>query len=321
LSKRNIHKTVNVKKRKVMKIHELHQELHSYLKIVDELQTCRGVLLQFLHTDEDNWQEIVKKTDSIKASLQELQSKLFSHEYVKESIHAVKKRRVKRENQHKRRRIKANLREDKQKRIILAHQRIDAWRHEIVSEINAKKMVDSLKSEAGQSLVEVRKKIVDCRKYLEKIDSAKELRGIRRQTALQRGIFIFGDQDEQFEKRVEGMRSLLMKRLNVYNSEEKTLVVMLEEEKEQLQREDDTKRKKLMEKEHLRLFGYDPLVESRRYWLQAEVNPISLVQIRRLWDVYLVPPTIMGADRIPDGWVTPEPFSNAAWNKYLKKKS
>ena len=62
------------------------------------------------------------------------------------------------------------------------------------------------------------------------------------------GIFIFGDQDEQFEKRVESMKSLLMKRLNVYNSEEKTLVVMLEEEKEQLQREDDTKRKKLMEK-------------------------------------------------------------------------
>ena len=44
------------------------------------------------------------------------------------------------------------------------------------------------------------------------------------------------------------MRSLLKKRLEVYRSEEKTLIVMLEEEKEQLQKEDDSKRKKLMEK-------------------------------------------------------------------------
>ena len=42
---------------------------------------------------------------------------------------------------------------------------------------------------------------------------------------------------------------------------------------------------------------------------------------RRLWDVYLVPSTMMGADHIPDGWVTPEPSKNASWNKYLKKKS
>ena len=62
------------------------------------------------------------------------------------------------------------------------------------------------------------------------------------------GIFIFGDQDEQFEKRVENMKSLLKQRLDVYDSEERTLMVMLEEEKEQLQREDDSKRKKLMEK-------------------------------------------------------------------------
>ena len=48
-----------------------------------------------------------------------------------------------------------------------------------------------MKSEAGQSLVEVRKKIADFTKYLEKCDSAKELRGIRRQTALQRGLDLF----------------------------------------------------------------------------------------------------------------------------------
>lgn len=49
-----------------------------------------------------------------------------------------------------------------------------------------------MKSEAGQSLAEVRKKIADCTKCLEKVGAIQELRGIRRQTALQRGICMFG---------------------------------------------------------------------------------------------------------------------------------
>ena len=38
--------------------------------------------------------------------------------------------------------------------------------------------------------------------------------------------------------------------------------------------------------EYLRLFGYNPLLECQRYWLQAEENPISLVQIRLVNIVY-----------------------------------
>ena len=62
------------------------------------------------------------------------------------------------------------------------------------------------------------------------------------------GVFIFGDQDEIFSRRVEKMKSVLTKRLEVYSNEEKTLVVMLEEEQEQMKKEDDRKRKKIMEK-------------------------------------------------------------------------
>ena len=49
-----------------LQINELQKELHTYLKCVDELKTCRDVLVQFISTDEANWQEIVKKTMSIK---------------------------------------------------------------------------------------------------------------------------------------------------------------------------------------------------------------------------------------------------------------
>ena len=61
-----------------------------------------------------------------------------------------------------------------------------------------------MKSEAGQSLVEVRKKIFDFKKYLEKFDSAKELRGIRRETSLQRGMFsFFYDVESPFSRRLK----------------------------------------------------------------------------------------------------------------------
>ncbi len=60
------------------------------------------------------------------------------------------------------------------------------------------------------------------------------------------GIFIFGKEDEKFEKKVDGLLSLTKARIDNYKDEEKTLLVMLEEEKEQIQREVDKKRKRLM---------------------------------------------------------------------------
>ncbi|XP_065059788.1 programmed cell death protein 7-like [Rhopilema esculentum] len=299
-----------------IRLQQFQDDLKSYLKCISELQLCRDVLLRFANTDEDEWQEVVEKTESIKENLQVLQAKLFESDYLMAVNKKLKKVQKKRERQRNARERRAKEKLENKRRTILLHKKIDEWRHEIVSKINAKKMVDSLKSDAGQSLAEVRRKIVDGSKWLEKVDGTVELRGIRRQTALQRGIFVFGDQDKKFEERLGKMREIIKQRLDIYKDEEKTLKVMLEEEHEQLKREDDSKRKALMEKEYLRLFGYNPLLECRRYWLQAEENPMSLVQIRRLWDVHLVP----DGDPIPDGWVSPEINKNPSWNKYLKRK-
>ena len=67
------------------------------------------------------------------------------------------------------------------------------------------------------------------------------------------GIFIFGDQDQKFEQRIEKGKEVLKQRLDLYKDEEKTLRVMLEEEQEQLQKEDESKRRKIMEKGWLTL--------------------------------------------------------------------
>eukprot|EP00112_Aurelia_sp_Birch-Aquarium-sp1_P021663 Seg589.2 transcript_id=Seg589.2/GoldUCD/mRNA.D3Y31 product="Programmed cell death protein 7" protein_id=Seg589.2/GoldUCD/D3Y31 len=319
LAKRKIKKERVLEKPKALKLRTFHQELSSYLKCINELTMCRDVLLHFIDTDDQNWKEILEKTLTIKVNLENIQESLFSNQYLDELVQKVQQRKKRRDRQKRLRERNAKEKGEKNRNAIIADQKIDEWRHKIVSDINAKKMVDSLKSEAGQSLTEVRKKISDTTKFLEKFETIKELRGIRRQTALQRGIFIFGDQDQKFEQRIEKGKELLKQRLDLYKDEEKTLRVMLEEEQEQLQKEDENKRRKIMEKEHMRIFGYNPQLESRRYWLQAEDNPISLVQIRRLWDVYIVPGTIPGASPVPDGWVMPEPGMNSTWNKYLRK--
>eukprot|EP00794_Sanderia_malayensis_P009830 gene9830-10838_t len=321
LRERNIKKTEakSIQMEPSVKITDAKRMLTEYLCGVNELVENRDRLSQSLQASEPDWSEVAEKCEKLMDHLKNVQLVLFNPSCMEKLQGEVKKRQKKRERQRKKRELNAKEKQKKLEKAVLWDQKIDEWRQRILSDIHSKKLTDSLKSEAGKSLMEVRKKKSESSKYLDKLTSIHELRGIRRETALQRGVFIFGEEDRKFEKRIKSLIDLLENRIDEYKDEEKTLVVMLEEEKEQIQKEDEKKRKNQMQNEHVRVFGYDPLLECRRYWQQAEESSLSLVQIRRLWDVYIVPDDIPGADHIPDGWVQPEPGKNQAWDQYLKK--
>ncbi|XP_046552021.1 programmed cell death protein 7-like isoform X5 [Haliotis rubra] len=189
------------------------------------------------------------------------------------------------------------------------------------------KQKEELKKSADTTLSSVRKKISDAKKTQEFLKALQKLRKVRRVAAINQGRYASDVYDNNFEKKMKMLTSLIETQQTVYESEERTLKVMLDTvEEETMERDKEIKRLKELAKEKRdkklameKLFGKKAAVTEDAelfpfysYYTQAEHSIEALVQIRHEWDLHLVPPNIPAGSRIPDGWVIPaEPSSEA----------
>lgn len=185
-----------------------------------------------------------------------------------------------------------------------------------------------LKAAADSVLSEVRKKQADTKRMVDILRALEKLRKLRKEAAGRKGVCPPPSADEAFEHHIQNLRTLIRKRTELYEAEERALRVMLEgEQEEERKREMEKKQKKEREKllQQKRdidsmLFG-DPdefplnhlLQPYRQYYLQAEHSVPALIQIRHEWDQYLVPADHPEGSCIPPGWVIPSLPTNDTW--------
>ncbi|XP_025055373.1 programmed cell death protein 7 [Alligator sinensis] len=156
----------------------------------------------------------------------------------------------------------------------------------------------------------------------------EKLRKLRKEAAGRKGVCPPPSADEAFEHNIQKMRTLIKKRTELYEAEERALRVMLEgEQEEERKREMEKKQRKereklLQQKREIEsvLFGNPDefplghlLRPFKQYYLQAEHSVPVLIQIRHEWDRYLVPADHPEGSCIPPGWVLPAPPTSDTW--------
>uniref|UniRef100_A0A8D0L7F0 Programmed cell death 7 n=1 Tax=Sphenodon punctatus TaxID=8508 RepID=A0A8D0L7F0_SPHPU len=205
---------------------------------------------------------------------------------------------------------------------------IDRWRAKRVQEVEEKTRERELKAAADSVLSEVRKKQADTKRMAEILRGLEKLRKLRKEAAARKGVCPPPSADEAFENEIQKLKTLIKKRTELYEAEERALRVMLEgEQEEERKREKEKKQRKereklLQQKREMdcMLFG-DPdkfplghlLQPFRQYYLQAEYSVPSLIQIRHEWDRYLVPADHPEGSFVPSGWVLPPLPSSDTW--------
>ncbi|XP_015267497.1 PREDICTED: programmed cell death protein 7 [Gekko japonicus] len=243
------------------------------------------------------------------------------------------RRKAERSRQKRRRRKRLReearaAREEEAARKAEREARIDRWRARRAQEVEEKHREQELKAAADSVLSEVRKKQADTKRMAEILRGLEKLRKLRKEAAARKGVCPPPEADEAFENEVQSLRTLIKKRTEVYEAEERALRVMLEGEQEE-ERKRDLEKKQKKEKEKLlqqkremdsKLFGnpeefplYHFLEPFRQYYLQAEYSVPALIQIRHEWDRFLVPADHPEGSFIAPGWVLPSPPSSDIW--------
>ncbi|KAK5935989.1 hypothetical protein CgunFtcFv8_021295 [Champsocephalus gunnari] len=208
---------------------------------------------------------------------------------------------------------------------------IDKWRMQKIHEVEEKKKERELKLAADSVLCEVRKKQADVKRMQDILRSLEKLRKLRKEAASRKGVSTERECDEAFSSRLEQLRCVMKRRTGIYSAEEKALMVMLEgEQEEERRREQEKQVKKEREKQLQRkrrvdamLFGEEPpaacvLQPFRDYYTQAEHSLHALLQIRREWDVFVIPADRPDGSAVPPSWILPDGPCDAAWASALQ---
>ncbi|KAM9311934.1 programmed cell death protein 7 [Gastrophryne carolinensis] len=314
-------------------ISEARKLVYGALHLVSQLSAlCQT--LEDATEEGQSWTQQYEKAAGIRVELERRVRELEKPGYiqsVKCKLERVQKKRLRCQR-------KKNAEEEEEKEAAQQaaekEAKIDSWRMQCIQEVEEKKKERELKAAADGVLGEVRKKQMDAKKMLEVLKSLEKLRKLRKEAAARKGVTPPPAADETFKNKVAKLRSMVHKRVALYDAEERALRVIVEgEQEEERQREKDKRLKKEKEKllqkqRHLDslLFGNDeplpglhPLQPFRQYYLQAENSVVSLVQIRHAWDQFLAPPDHPDASSIPRGWVLPTAPSSNTWATALKQ--
>ncbi|KAM8972318.1 programmed cell death protein 7 [Pelodytes ibericus] len=305
---------------------EARELIYGALSLVSQLKTlCQT--LQSSAESKEAWAQEFPKAAKIHAELQSRMKKLEEPGYIqslKRKLRMVQKKRLRQQ------RAKQETEEDKEatERAAEREAKIDQWRMQCIHEVEERKKERELKAAADSVLSEVRKKQADAKKMLDVLRSLEKLRKLRKEAAGRKGVFPPQSADVTFENHIQRLRAMVHKRVALYDVEERALNVILEGEQEEERQRDKEKRMKkekdkvikLQQEVDSVLFGnpdtippVHPLQPFRQYYMQAEHSVVSLVQIRREWDRFLVPPDHPDGSSIPRGWVLPKPPSSETW--------
>ncbi|XP_006129300.3 programmed cell death protein 7 [Pelodiscus sinensis] len=289
---------------------------------------CRALRRQEAAGDEAGWRQAHEQARALLRELQEQLRPLREPGGLGELRRKADKARKRRLRLRKRKQEAQAAREEEAARAAEREARIDQWRAKCVQEVEEKNRERELKAAADSVLSEVRKKQADTKRMVDILRALEKLRKLRKEAAGRKGVCPPPSADEAFEHHIQNLRTLIRKRTELYEAEERALRVMLEgEQEEERKREMEKKQKKEREKllQQKRdidsmLFG-DPdefplnhlLQPYRQYYLQAEHSVPALIQIRHEWDQYLVPADHPEGSCIPPGWVIPSLPTNDTW--------
>lgn len=300
--------------------------IYGSLRLLSQLRALCQDLESSIESKE-SWTRDFPKAAYMCSDLQKRMRKIGDPGFivdVKRKLGRVRKKRLQQQ------RAKEETEEDKKAAEYAAEReaRIDRWRMQCVQEVEEKKRERELKAAADSVLSEVRKKQADTKKMLDVLKSLEKLRKLRKEAAGRKGVFPPQSADETFENHVKRLRTMVYKRVALYDAEERALNIIVEGEQEEERKKDKEKRTKKEREKFLQmqqkvdsvLFGdpdplppLHPLHPFRQYYLQAENSVVSLVQIRHEWDRFLVSPDHPYGSSIPRGWIIPKSPSSDTW--------
>ncbi|KAL7406333.1 hypothetical protein ABVT39_017995 [Epinephelus coioides] len=309
---------------------DLRQALYRAAQLVSQLAQSCETLRNNLE-DESVWADSYSVALNVKSELQDklrVLSDTESLDRFKAKLSRITKTRARRQRARKLLQMEEKLREE---RITEKEAAINKWRMQQIHEVEEKKKERELKLAADSVLCEVRKKQADVKRMQDILRSLEKLRRLRKEAASRKGIVTEPECDEAFSSRLEQLRSVMKKRTAVYSAEEKALMVMLEGEQEEERRREREKRVKKERERHLQrkqrvdamLFGDELPADSvlqpfRGYYMQAERSLHALLQIRREWDVFVVPADHPDGSSVPQSWILPDAPSDQAWASALQ---
>ncbi|XP_071492776.1 uncharacterized protein [Diadema antillarum] len=318
-------------KKSVVRISDAKQVLWKFLNLLEQLKVHKEQANESVQTDDDGkWELNCVQMKNIMEELASLQSKIRDQSFQEGLKDSIRRRRRKRE---RRRRHREEEWEMKTEKIAREHERINAAMAKHLQAKQEKEQEEALQKEVDNTLSEVRKKKQEVHKSMELLRALRKLRKVKRESAERQGFTIPEELDVHFDKKVSSLETMMNKQKLLYVEEEKALQVMLEEEHEETrERERQKKQRKEREraekawKEQLEiLFGEceelhlgHPLFMFRQFQQQADNDILSLINIRRQWDVFLVPETDQVGTSIPVSWVTPSDPSNHIWATALE---
>ncbi|GFT36883.1 uncharacterized protein NPIL_237261 [Nephila pilipes] len=303
-------------------------EFRSTLKVAfalsKMLQSSRQDLLTLLRSKTEEWKTKTEQIVEIQNKLSEACAKLSNPNNLCTIQKKLKVIRRKRELKKRSKRNALCEKVKKEQERERFHLEIDKWLDNLKEKNEKLKREIEMKKEADNILSEVRRKIHETKKTIEKLKVFEKLRSARQANAVQKGLYIGQDHAVKFEKKITMLRQIMQEQLSSYEKEEKALQVMLETEQEdRLEEEAIWRRKKMMTFQQKKqnnilecLFGFseepeqdDPLFLFYQFHNSGDSSIDSLVQIRHHWDMHL---SEMG-ESIPQEWVVPVAPSSPAW--------
>lgn len=311
-------------------ISDMKNALYSTAQLVSQLSTlCENLKLDI--DNQKSWSHSYAKAIKMKQDIQSRMILLSDHSHLEKiqmKMSTIAKKRSRKRRARQRLAMEEQQREAEKTEKDIA---IEKWRLKQIHAEEEKKKERELKLAADSVLCEVRKKLSDVKRMQNILKSLEKLRKLRKDAASRKGISTDPQSDENFNNILEELREVAKKWSGVYSAEERVLIVMLEGEQEEERKRDLEMRwqkerdKQLQKKRKIdaMLFGddtpADPLMQPfRQYYTQAEHSLPALVQIRREWDVFLVPVDHPKGSAIPQGWVIPDAPSDQSWASALQ---
>ncbi|XP_054713316.1 programmed cell death protein 7-like [Uloborus diversus] len=313
--------------KKNLTVVEFRSALKIGLTLLKILSETKNTLMKLLESDEDQWNSCAKNALQLQNQLTEVCNMLCNPQnltHVQSRLLNIKKKR-----EYKKRRKLAilSMKQDKEKCRKELNQEIDKWLDNIKEKNLDIKRKTEMKKEADNILSEVRRKIHEAKRTIEKLKTFEKLRNARQANAMKKSLFIQPEHSKNFEEKLSVLKKVMLKQLADYEAEERALKVMLEtEQEEQLEQEALWRIRKMKtilqrKKKNISecLFGdtdepspEDPIYLFYAHHTSANNSISSLVQIRHQWDVYLA----NDGESIPQQWIVPVTPSNAMWEKF-----
>ncbi|XP_074863258.1 programmed cell death protein 7 isoform X2 [Carettochelys insculpta] len=210
---------------------------------------CGAMRLQEAAGDEAGWRQAHDQARALLRELQETVRPLREPGYLGELRRKAEKARKRRLRLRKRKQEAAAAREEEAVRAAEREARIDQWRAKCVLQVEESNRERELKAAADSVLSEVRKKQADTKRMVDILRALEKLRKLRKEAAARKGVCPPPSADEAFEHHIQKLRTLIRKRTELYEAEERALRVMLEgEQEEERKREMEKKQKKEREK-------------------------------------------------------------------------